>query len=173
MKNFVLWYNVNIKSNNIELRPQLFVVFKEKNLNWDLKLKEVFGDDILSAKETSSDGFILLEVTVKYTDMQKVNELSCKINEWFDNENIDRFDGLEVHSPGINLSYEVNELNNHIGENLLIKLHKTENKVNEYICTLLQFNDADIIIKWNQKGNIRKIKVDKSNILSVEKFIKF
>ncbi|MBU4690416.1 ribosome assembly cofactor RimP [Mycoplasma sp. ES3157-GEN-MYC] len=142
-------------------------------MNWDLKLKEVFGDDILSAKETSSDGFILLEVTVKYTDMQKVNELSYKINEWFDNENIDRFDGLEVHSPGINLSYEVNELNNHIGENLLIKLYKTENKVNEYICTLLQFNDADIIIKWNQKGNIRKIKVDKSNILSVEKFIKF
>ncbi|MCT4469546.1 ribosome assembly cofactor RimP [Mycoplasma sp. HS2188] len=142
-------------------------------MNWKEKLQAQFGDVIVDAKETNIESMFVLDITLKHTDMSKVNAESRLINEWLDTQNIERFDSISIHSPGVDLNYTVDELNEHIGEELLIKLHKNENKVNEYKAILLEVFDDEILLRWNQKGNIRKIKLSKSNIASIEKYIKF
>ncbi|MCS4536634.1 ribosome assembly cofactor RimP [Mycoplasma sp. CSL7475-4] len=142
-------------------------------MNWKEKLQAQFGDVIVDAKETNIESMFVLDITLKHTDMNKVNAESHLINEWLDTQNIERFDSISIHSPGVDLNYTVVELNEHIGEELLIKLHKNENKVNEYKAILLEVFDDEILLRWNQKGNIRKIKLSKSNIASIEKYIKF
>ncbi|QBF34344.1 ribosome assembly cofactor RimP [Mycoplasmopsis phocirhinis] len=142
-------------------------------LNWKLRLQEQFGDTIIDAKETTIDSLFVLDITVKHTDLSKVNAVSSFINDWLNTQNIERFDSICVHSPGISLDYSLTELHNHVGEEILIKLHKNENKVNEYKATLLEVFEDAILLRWNQKGNIRKIKLAKSNIASVQKYVKF
>lgn len=142
-------------------------------MNWLDLLQKEFGDDVIEAKETYMDSMLILDITVKYTDLVNINTISTKINNWFDSQNIDRFDSISIHSPGVNLNYNIDELQNHINEDLLIKLHKNENQTDHYKAQLLEVESDSILVKWNQKGNIRKIKINKNNILSVEKYIKF
>ncbi|WP_029608542.1 ribosome assembly cofactor RimP [Mycoplasma simbae] len=142
-------------------------------MNWKHILQTQFGEVILDAKEENIDGLIALDITVKHTQMEQVNNASRQINEFLDTQNIDRFDTISIHSPGLELNYTVESLSDHVGEDLKIKLVKAQNKTNELVSNLLEVNEQEIVVKWNQKGNIRKITIDKGNIASVEKHIKF
>ncbi|MGV2392845.1 UNVERIFIED_CONTAM: hypothetical protein O8I53_07595 [Campylobacter lari] len=90
----------------------------------------------------------MLDVTVKFTDLNDVDKISREINELIDASNITLdFDFLTIHSPGFKTEYEFDELNEHLEEMLSVELIKNVNKMNIYIGQLIEFNKDFIIIR--------------------------
>ncbi|ENY69828.1 Hypothetical protein, DUF150 family [Mycoplasmopsis bovigenitalium 51080] len=142
-------------------------------MNWFESLNKEFPNEIIQANEAHIDGMFALDITVKHRDMENLETLSRKINLWLETQDISRFDSILIHSPGTDLKIDLQNINEFINEDLEIKLNKNENKVDKYIAKLLEVHDEYLLIKWNQRGNIRKIKLQKDNIFSISKYIKF
>lgn len=142
-------------------------------MNWKLLLAQHFNE-VIDAKETVEDGMQILDITLSHSDLNHINDASIKINKFLDeNANIERFDSIVIHSPGLIDDIDFASLSQFIGQDIEIFLQKNENGVNKYNALLLEDNDQSIKIKWNQKGNIRKIDVDKSNIIKIKRHFKF
>ncbi|UUD35326.1 ribosome assembly cofactor RimP [Mycoplasmopsis caviae] len=143
-------------------------------MNWKDELVNKFGDVILDAKIINEDGLKLLDVSVKFSDLNDVEKISKEINEYIDlmYSNID-VDSLSVHSPGVELAYKIDDLINHINEMLTIYLIKNVEKQDKFNAKLLEVLEDKILIHWNSKGQFRKIFIGKNNIKKVEKYIKF
>lgn len=150
------------------------LLFLEEKLNYKEDLKNRFGDAIIDAKLISEFGQQILEVTVDANDLIQVNKWTTLLNEylesvtWFKDEY-----ALTVMSKGEKLEYEFDELVDKIGAFIKVKLNKSVNKHDIYIGELLEFNDGEILLKWNDHGQFRKIKLTKKDINNIEKYIKF
>lgn len=132
-----------------------------------------FGKIILSAKLTNTFGKTL-EVTVDYNDLEKVQAISQEISAYLDNQ--DWFDDnycLEVLSKGEALEIPLDKLENHLNKNLKIFLSRPFADQSILIAKLLEVTKEQIKLQWNQKGNIRKILINKTQINKIEKYIKF
>ncbi|ATO31068.1 ribosome assembly cofactor RimP [Mycoplasmopsis bovirhinis] len=132
-----------------------------------------FGKIILSAKLTNTFGKTL-EVTVDYNDLEKVQVISQEISAYLDNQ--DWFDDnycLEVLSKGEALEIPLDKLENHLNKNLKIFLSRPFADQSILIAKLLEVTKEQIKLQWNQKGNIRKILINKTQINKIEKYIKF
>lgn len=143
-------------------------------MNWKEILEKQFGSQILEAKIIEEDGLKLLDISVNYHDLNKVEEISKQLNEFIDSNypSLD-IDSLSIHSPGVELTYKTDELEKHIGEMLTIKLNKSVEKQDKFNGKLLEVLEDKIQISWNNKGQFRKVFIDKNNIVKVEKYIKF
>lgn len=150
------------------------LLFLEEKLNYKEDLKNHFGDAIIDAKLISEFGQQILEVTVDANDLIQVNKWTTLLNEylesvtWFKDEY-----ALTVMSKGEKLEYEFDELVHKIGAFIKVKLNKSVNKHDIYIGELLEFNNGEILLKWNDHGQFRKIKLTKNDISNIEKYIKF
>ncbi|AIA29767.1 ribosome maturation factor RimP [Mycoplasmopsis californica] len=142
-------------------------------MNWTAFLKEKFGDVIIEAKESKADGLFILDITVKYTNLDDIKTITEEINSQVDEKLFEPFHFVSIHSPGTKIDIAINDLDEYIGTDLLIKTHKNEYKTNEFKVKLLSVGDEEITCQWNQKGNIRKINLTKSNISSIQKYFKF
>lgn len=143
-------------------------------MNWKTTLEEKFKDQILKVENLKEDGLDLLDITVKYTNMDDVEKISKEINEYLDSLKVEYdFDSLLIHSPGAKYDYTADELENYINEKFTINLIKAVDKKEKYISELLEVNQDQILIKWNNKGQFKKTWLDKNNIKKIEKFIKF
>lgn len=143
-------------------------------MNWKTTLEEKFKDQILKVENLKEDGLDLLDITVKYTNMDDVEKISKEINEYLDSLKVEYdFDSLLIHSPGVKYDYTADELENYINEKFTINLIKAIDKKEKYIGELLEVNQDQILIKWNKKGQFRKTWLDKNNIKKIEKYIKF
>lgn len=134
-------------------------------MNWKNLLVNKFGNTIADVKLLKEDGLLILEVTALSTDLKAIEELTKLINEYIDSLDVELdFDSLSVSSPGFKLDYETDELGNHIGEIIDVKLNQNVNKIDFYTGELLEDDDESILLKWNCKGQFRKVRIEKSNI---------
>ncbi|WP_406616922.1 ribosome assembly cofactor RimP [Mycoplasmopsis adleri] len=143
-------------------------------MDWRKSLLEKFKDDIMDAKLINEDGLINLDITIKQTDTENLDCLNLAINEYIDQFEKDiNFDCVVIHSPGFDTNYAIDELANHIGETIDIKLKKSVNKQDFYIGKLLEANETSIKIKWNCKGQFRDIEIPLDAISKVSLHIDF
>lgn len=134
-------------------------------MNWKNLLVNKFGNTIADVKLLKEDGLLILEVTALSTDLKAIEELTKLINEYIDSLDVELdFDSLSVSSPGFKLDYETDELGNHIGEIIDVKLSQNVNKLDSYTGELLENDDESILLKWNCRGQFRKVRIEKSNI---------
>ncbi|MFV8401029.1 hypothetical protein [Mycoplasma sp. 2634B] len=138
------------------------------------KLKEQFPK-ILYASITSDPVFgKTLSITVDSTNLEEVEKISRSISTYLESENwfTDDF-SLEVLSKGTDLSVTFDNINEFIDKYLDIKLVKPFDGLLELIAKLLSVEEDHILVEWNQKGRIRKIKIEKANISEISEYIKF
>ncbi|WP_027121413.1 ribosome assembly cofactor RimP [Mycoplasma leonicaptivi] len=137
-------------------------------------LNKQFNNVILSAKMVNNEFGETLEVVTTFIDLSKVEQISREISSfletqsWFKDEY-----NLEVLSKGSDLNIQLVDLENYISQDIKIKTIKSIEGNNVFIVKLLENSEDQIKVQWNKKGQIRKINILKSNIQSIEKFIKF
>ncbi|MHA0272902.1 LSm family protein [Mycoplasma sp. 48589B] len=140
------------------------------------KLKEQFPK-ILYASITNDPIFgKTLSITVDSTDLNEVETLSREILTYLESQSwyTDDF-SLEVLSKGTDLSVTSENIHEFINSDkyLEIKLNKPFDGLEVLIVKLLSVEDDYLLVEWNQKGRIRKIKVEKANISEISEYIKF
>ncbi|WLP85349.1 ribosome assembly cofactor RimP [Mycoplasma seminis] len=138
------------------------------------QLKQQFPK-ILYASITNDPAFgKTLSVTVDSTDLNEVEKISRELSNYLDTQNwfTDDF-SLEVLSKGTDLKVTFDNIDQFIDKYLIISFKKPVENLDDMIAQLLEINENDILVKWNQKGRIRKIKIEKSNIADISEYIKF
>ncbi|MFV8418107.1 hypothetical protein [Mycoplasma aquilae] len=138
------------------------------------KLKEQFPK-ILYASITSDPVFgKTLSITVDSTNLDEVEKISREISTYLESQSwfTDDF-ALEVLSKGTDLSVTFDNIHEFIDKYLDIKLIKPFDGLTELIAKLLSIENDHILVEWNQKGRIRKIKIEKANISEISEYIKF
>lgn len=119
---------------------------------YDISFVREYGHKILQVLIEKNDG----DITV--LELENINRfLSEKLDslELIDDEYM-----LEVSSPGAEKELKTKEMIvKHINDYICIKT-----KDNEIYGYLLEVNDNDYLIKVNEKGRIRKIKIEKEKI---------
>ncbi|MFV8470099.1 hypothetical protein ACNQ2O_02590 [Mycoplasma sp. AA7A] len=138
------------------------------------KLKEQFPK-ILYASITSDPVFgKTLSITVDSTNLDAVEKISREISTYLESQSwfTDDF-SLEVLSKGTDLSVTFDNIHEFIDKYLDIKLIKAFEGLTELIAKLLSIADDYILVEWNQKGRIRKVKIEKANISEISEYIKF
>ncbi|MFV8499548.1 hypothetical protein ACNQ1M_00410 [Mycoplasma sp. VS424B] len=138
------------------------------------KLKEQFPK-ILYASITSDPVFgKTLSITVDSTNLDEVEKNSREISTYLESQSwfTDDF-ALEVLSKGTDLSVTFDNIHEFIDKYLDIKLIKPFDGLTELIAKLLSIENDHILVEWNQKGRIRKIKIEKANISEISEYIKF
>ncbi|WP_233736060.1 ribosome assembly cofactor RimP [Mycoplasmopsis agalactiae] len=94
-------------------------------MNWKSLLLEKFGNKINDVKIVNEDGLLILEVIASSRDLKDIEELTKIVNDYIDSLNVEfDFDSLSISSPGFTMDYETDELGNHIGEIVDVKLNK-------------------------------------------------
>ncbi|UWV77805.1 ribosome assembly cofactor RimP [Mycoplasmopsis cynos] len=142
-------------------------------MDYKKMLIDHFGNVIISAKLTNSFGNTF-EVVVNYTDLNDVEDISRKISdfldtqEWFNDEYT-----LEVLSKGEDLEIRFEQIGDFINNDVKVTFSKSFNSNEFIIAKILENLNDEIKFLWNQKGNIRKILIPKSEIKKIEKYIKF
>ncbi|MFV8468628.1 hypothetical protein [Mycoplasma sp. VS42A] len=138
------------------------------------KLKEQFPK-ILYASITSDPVFgKTLSITVDSTNLDEVEKISREISTYLESQSwfTDDF-ALEVLSKGTDLSVTFDNIHEFIDKYLDIKLIKPFDGLTELIAKLLSIENDHILVEWNQKGRIRKIKIENANISEISEYIKF
>ncbi|MFV8414111.1 hypothetical protein ACM0LK_02480 [Mycoplasma sp. Z331B] len=138
------------------------------------KLKEQFPK-ILYASITSDPVFgKTLSITVDSTNLDEVEKISREISTYLESQSwfTDDF-ALEVLSKGTDLSVTFDNIHEFIDKYLDIRLIKPFDGLTELIAKLLSIENDHILVEWNQKGRIRKIKIEKANISEISEYIKF
>ncbi|MBZ4203348.1 ribosome assembly cofactor RimP [Mycoplasma tauri] len=137
-------------------------------MDWRKTLINEFCDQIIDVKFLNENSMKLLDVTVSHTDIQSINELTNEINSYVDGLNVElEFEAISIHSPGFDSNYKIDELESHIGEVLDVKLIKNVDKKDFYTGELLEVSESSILLRWNCKGQFRKVNILKENISSI------
>lgn len=137
-------------------------------------LKEKFPEMVLSVAITNQDFGKTLSVELDTEDLEEVIKYTKLIDQYLEEENIYPQDmALEVLSRGEEITLDLNNLEKYL--NKMVKLHfvKAVDKEQSMIAELLEVSDNQILVLWNQKGRMRKINIERSNILNGEIYIKF
>lgn len=137
-------------------------------------LKEKFPEMVLSVSITNQDFGKTLSVELDTEDLEEVVKYTKLIDQYLEEENIYPQDmALEVLSRGEEITLDLNNLEKYL--NKMVKLHfvKAVEKEQSMIAELLEVSDDQILVLWNQKGRMRKINIQRSNILNGEIYIKF
>ncbi|MEE3928554.1 hypothetical protein V2E24_03120 [Mycoplasmopsis ciconiae] len=88
------------------------------------------------------------------------------------NINTDELD-IIVQSPGLDLEVDMNNIDRYVGETLRFELKKAFLSQNVLVAQLLENKEDELLVKWNNKGQFRKVKINKENILNIELYVKF
>ncbi|VEU70593.1 ribosome assembly cofactor RimP [Mycoplasmopsis glycophila] len=137
-------------------------------------LKEQFPNDIILEAKLINSNDPILEVVLNTRDLSVVEEYSRKIFTFLETQTWykDNY-SLEVLSRGDDLNLDKNDLGNNLGQMVKITTHKSFEGLNIFIAELLSESDDKILVKWNKKGQFRKIEFNKDNIIKIESYIKF
>ncbi|WP_406613811.1 hypothetical protein ACJA23_02810 [Mycoplasma corogypsi] len=136
-------------------------------------LNSKFENKILDAKLIRKD-ITVLEIVVNTRELAEIESITKQINEFLETQEWFKDDYyVEVLSKGTDLTVSLDEINNNIGKTVKIETIKSFESLNIFIVELLEDLCDQILVKWNKKGQIRKVKFDKLNIKLIEEYIKF
>ncbi|TNK89382.1 hypothetical protein C4M83_05675, partial [Mycoplasmopsis pullorum] len=80
---------------------------------------------------------------------------------------------LSVLSKGVETNISLDDVENYINQKLKFFLDKAYLTHNIFVGEVLEVLENEILIKWNDHGQFRKIKLDKNNLNKIELYIKF
>ncbi|QDF64745.1 hypothetical protein [Mycoplasma nasistruthionis] len=117
----------------------------------------------------------IISVVLDETDLNKIEAQASLIIAKLDLiPNLLEQYGVEVISKGQDLNLDLNNLSENLNQKTSIKLSTPFNVGNEFQsefdATLLEDKGQEILVQWNQKGRIRKLTFDKSNIIEIKKY---
>lgn len=138
----------------------------------DAKIKNSF-EEVTKAYFEKEANANFLRVEVIHRDMDKITELSRKINEFVDeNDKSDAQYFLDIFSPGTDEEFDVASASEHVGKNIYVSLNKNISSNEFFIGELIEVKENEITVKWNAKGQFRKQPIDKENIKMIKHYAK-
>jgi ribosome maturation factor RimP len=97
--------------------------------------------------------------------MQKVEDTSKAISKFLDGIDLkEEHYFLDIYSSGTEKEIHLEKIENHLNQNIKVELSKPQNDSVIFEGVLYGVNTEHLNLKVNQKGAIRKIIIDKSNI---------
>ncbi|UUM19837.1 MULTISPECIES: hypothetical protein [unclassified Mycoplasma] len=137
-------------------------------------LKEQFNDQILSAKVSEESFGKTLKIEVNASDLDLVVQYTRDIESYLEQINAYPSDlNIEVLSKGEDLNLNLANLNLYLDKMVKLNFIQPVEKEQTMIGKIIQADPQSILLQWNQKGRIRKIKMQISNIKNGEIYIKF
>ncbi|TNK83621.1 ribosome assembly cofactor RimP [Mycoplasmopsis pullorum] len=144
-------------------------------------LKDEFGDIIISAKLVADPIELVksslnntLEIVLNTQDLNEVEKYSKLFIEYLDNQTWFKDEwNLSVLSKGVETNISLDDVENYINQKLKFFLDKAYLTHNIFVGEVLEVLENEILIKWNDHGQFRKIKLDKNNLNKIELYIKF
>lgn len=136
------------------------------------KIKNEFNE-ITKAYFDKEAGAKFLRIEVIHRDIDKITDLSRRLNTFIDeNDKSDTQFYLDVFSPGTDQEFDVAQAQENVGKNIYVEVNKQINSIGYFIGELVEANDEEIIVKWNNKGQFRKQQIEKSNIKMIKHYAK-
>ena len=118
-------------------------------------------------------GVNFLRIEVNLRNLEEIAKLSSKISEFLDeNDPSEEVYYLDIFSPGTDEEFDPKEANLYIGKNILVNLKNSIKGMNEFIGEILSFENNEITIRWNAKGQFRKQIIAIDNIETIKTFTK-
>ncbi|MCR8613346.1 MAG: hypothetical protein NC236_02585 [Mycoplasma sp.] len=134
-------------------------------------LKDEAKVNELFFKKEFGNNFLKIELEFQNRNMDHITTLSKKISVFLDENNlIDVEYILDIYSSGTSFEIKIDELENYIDKKIEIFPEKQFYGLSSFVGKLKEIHDNDILVIWDQKGNMRKIKVEKSNIVKINKY---
>lgn len=131
-----------------------------------------FGNLILDLEISEKEQMIIARIDV--TDLVSVEKWTDKIYDFLDQKyNIGENYAFSLESKGEEIEVKINDLNSFLNKKLRFALKKDFKGHSIYVGELLENNEDDILIKWNDHGQFKKIKLQKENIEKIEIYIKY
>ncbi len=112
-----------------------------------------------------------LRIEIDEPSLEKISIISKEISKYIDsidNKNKEYF--LDIHSSGTEKKIEPENIERYINANIKITLSNPIKDKFEFTGTLLESEDAYLIIKWNSKGQFRKQKINIEDIASINEW---
>lgn len=131
-------------------------------------LSKEFGRIILDANLKFIGTDKTLEIVVDSRNLEEVEKYTRQIysyletQDWFKTTWI-----LEVLSKGSDTNIKIDELVDFIGKKVIINLRKPFDSQNSLVAEILEDNEDKILLKWNKKGQFKKIELEKENIIKI------
>lgn len=144
-------------------------------MNWKQILQKQFGEIILDVKNEFAFSHPTLTVVLNKSNIEEVDKYTMLINAFLDANFEDKmnFDVLNILSKGTEIEIPLEELSNFKDTFATVTTKKSINGLNKINGQILHDRDNVLQLKWNNKGQFRTLKIEHSNILKVEKYIKF
>ena len=125
----------------------------------------------VSFKKEINDYF--LKIQVSFESLDKITNASKEISIFLDKNNFTNKNYfLDVFSPGTDKEFEPKDSKKFIGHNIYVELHKQLKNKTKFIGELVSFENNEIKIKWNLKGQIKKQKINIDNIKVIKNYVK-
>lgn len=137
-------------------------------------LKKELGDKILSASFKIEPFAKTLTIEVDSIDLDEVTAITKEIQALLEAKNLYPNDlQLEVLSKGNSTDIDLDKMNEFVGQTIKLVFYKSVEKEQIMVGELIEASQDSFILKWNQKGRIRKLNIAKSEVQSAEVYIKF
>lgn len=137
-------------------------------------LKKESGDKILSASFKIEPFAKTLTIEVDSIDLDEVTAITKEIQALLEAKNLYPNDlQLEVLSKGNSTDIDLDKMNEFVGQTIKLVFYKSVEKEQIMVGELIEASQDSFILKWNQKGRIRKLNIAKSEVQSAEVYIKF
>ncbi|NQZ66001.1 MAG: hypothetical protein HRT99_02140 [Mycoplasmatales bacterium] len=122
-------------------------------------------------EKESGINFIRVEVSLR--DLKDLTAISSKISKFLDEiDPLEEEYYLDVYSPGTDEEIKITDLSNFIGEHVKVELKKSVKDKKIFIGNIVSFNEVNLIVRWNAKGQFRNQSIDIDNIEKVRKYAK-
>lgn len=137
-------------------------------------LKKELGDKILSASFKIEPFAKNLTIEVDSIDLDEVTAVTKEVQALLEAKNLYPNDlQLEVLSKGNSTDIDLDKMNEFVGQTIKLIFYKSVEKEQIMVGDLIEASQDSFILKWNQKGRIRKLNIAKSEVKSAEVYIKF
>ncbi|WP_036463967.1 ribosome assembly cofactor RimP [Mycoplasmopsis sturni] len=137
-------------------------------------LKKELGDKILSASFKIEPFAKTLTIEVDSIDLDEVTAITKEVQALLEAKNLYPNDlQLEVLSKGNSTDIDLDKMNEFVGQTIKLIFYKSVEKEQIMVGDLIGASQDSFILKWNQKGRIRKLNIAKSEVKSAEVYIKF
>ena len=133
-------------------------------------LKNEF-DNVQEAYFENEDGFRFLRIITNFSDLDHITELTHKINDFIDqHDKSDETYFLDVSSKGTENEIEFSDVQ--VDDHIRITFNKPFKEHDFIEGYVLEKNDDSLLLKWNNKGQIKKTLFEIESIMRINQSAK-